>query len=523
MTSPPVQVLLVEDNPGDARLLREMLGETDTFNAELTHFGSIKEAVAHLATNVANIILLDLELPDAVGLGAVRTVHSVAPRIPLVVLTGRDDDTLATKALQEGAQDYLIKGKIETATLVRAIRHAIERQRMQVEIDQVRRLQLQLRDEFISTVSHELRTPLTSIRGALGLLEARALGALPDKAQTMVTIALQNSERLVRIINDILDVEKIRSGGLEMHIESVPLATLLQNALIVNQSYGVKYQVRFVLEAPPADVQVAADPDRLMQVMANLLSNAAKFSPSGSEVRVRVSEDGARIRVAVEDHGTGIPEGFRGRVFEKFAQADSSTSRRFEGTGLGLSITRQLLEAMGGTVGFSTVTGQGTIFYFELPRAGETLQLEQISSASDTARCRVLIFGDDPGGTHELNGMPRILHVEDDRDLSRVLEAALTGNAEVVLACTLESAEKLLHDAHFSLLLLDMCLPDGSGLSLLEHLPSLTTHPMPVVILSVSEVARDVQQRVAATLVKSRVSEAHIVQTILALVQRPQG
>jgi signal transduction histidine kinase len=523
MSTPPIQVLLVEDNLGDARLLEEMLTDTGSIKVKLTHHACMKDAVGHLETNVANIVLLDLGLPDANGIAAVRQMHAVAPRLPLVVLTGLDDEGIATQALQEGAQDYLIKGQIQGQTLVRALRYAIERKRLQVETEQVRRLQLQLRDEFISTVSHELRTPLTSIRGGLGLIEAGVLGKLPEKAEAMVKIALQNSERLVHIINDILDVEKIKSGGLEMHIESVPLKALLEQAIEVNQPYGVKYQVRFQLADSPAGIEVAADAGRLMQVMANLLSNAAKFSPAGGgAVKVRAFERGECVRVEVEDRGTGIPEEFRKRVFEKFAQADSSSSRRFEGTGLGLSITRDLIKAMNGTIGFTTQAGQGTTFYFELPQAGLTLQLAQTTAQSDTQQCRVLIFGDESSNSLQNGSTPRLLHVEDDADLSHVLQIALAGNAEVVLACTIQAAESLLRESSFSLLLLDIDLPDGSGLNLLEQLPNLTTHPLPVVILSVSEVTRQVQQRVAAALVKSCVSEAHIVQTILSLMPRAE-
>jgi signal transduction histidine kinase len=514
-----LQVLLIEDNPGDARLLQEIFRDTPSVKVELTHLGCMKDALTHLATKDANIVLLDLGLPDASGIAAVRALHAVAPRIPLVVLTGLDDEAVATQALQEGAQDYLVKGQIHAQMLVRALRHSIERKRMQVETEQVRRLQLQLRDEFISTVSHELRTPLTSIRGGLGLIEAGVLGKLPEKAEAMVKIALQNSERLVRIINDILDVEKIKSGGLEMRIESMPLTAFLQEAITVNQSYGVKYQVRFELEDSTSNIEIAGDPDRLMQVMSNLMSNAAKFSPAGAVVHVRALERDGHVRVEVQDYGTGIPEAFRNRVFEKFAQADSSSSRRFEGTGLGLSITRQLLEAMGGTIGFTTEVGQGTTFYFNLPQAGQTLQMARIDPLTDTQRCRVLIFGDNTEESRERISTPRVLHVEDDVDLSHVIQVALTGNADVVLASTLEHAEALLRETPFALLLLDMGLPDGSGLTLLERLPSITTHPMPVVILSASEVSREVEQRVAAALVKSRVSEAHIVQTILSLVK----
>ena len=231
-----------------------------------------------------------------------------------------------------------------------------------------------LKNEFISTVSHELRTPLTSIRGSLGLLAGGALGPLPEKASSMVKIAHQNSERLVRIINDILDIEKIEAGKLELHAAALPLRDLLGQALEVNQSYADKYQVRLVLEPVPEGAAVLADPDRLMQVMANLLSNAAKFSQPDSTVNIRASDQGVRMRIEVEDHGEGIPEEFRSRIFDKFAQADGSSSRRFEGTGLGLSITRQLLEAMGGSIGFQSMVGRGTTFYIELPRAPEAVR-----------------------------------------------------------------------------------------------------------------------------------------------------
>jgi signal transduction histidine kinase len=516
MSALPVQVLLVEDNPGDARLLQEMLGEPSSFSTELTQCSNLADALSHLATLRSNVVLLDLGLPDAAGISAVRKVRAAAERIALVVLTGLDDEGVATQALTEGAQDYLIKGQIGSQALLRAIRYAIERQRMQVETDEIRKLQLHLRNEFISMVSHELRTPLTSIRGALGLINGGALGQLPEKAKAMVQIAHQNSERLVRIINDILDMEKINSGGLEMRLEPVAVTEFLTQALAVNQVYGVKYQVRFVLESAPTKAKISADPDRLMQVMANLLSNAAKFSAPGSVVRVRASERDMLIRIEVEDYGTGIPEEFRARVFEKFAQADSSASRRFEGTGLGLSITRRLLEAMDGVIGFTTITGEGTTFYFELPRATQTAQLRILQEQSDTANCKLMVVGKNSAEVAAHAGIPRILHVEDDVDLSQVIEAALAGNAVVMAARNLQQAETLLREGSYSLLLLDLSLSDGDGLTLLERLPELCTHPMPVVILSASEVPHDVQQRVAATLVKSRVSEAHIVKTILS-------
>jgi CheY-like chemotaxis protein len=207
----------------------------------------------------------------------------------------------------------------------------------------------------------------------------------------------------------------------------------------------------------------------------------------------------------------GIPESFRSRIFEKFAQADATSSRRFDGTGLGLSITRQLVQAMGGSIGFTTAVGEGTTFSFQLPAAGEDLAAE----LSSTARHRVLIYGENAAGdTAVAQAVPRILHVEDDLDLSQVIETALAGRADIVTAPTLQKAQEYLRNGDFSLVVLDLSLPDGNGLELLNQLEDET----PIVILSVSEVPRMVQRRVAAALVKSRLSEAEVVNTILSLV-----
>jgi PAS domain S-box-containing protein len=371
-----------------------------------------------------------------------------------------------------------------------------------------------IKNEFIATVSHELRTPLTSIRGSLGLIEGGALGKLPEKAGAMLKIAYQNCERLVRIINDILDAEKIQSGGAGLHLRSVPVTAVLKQALAVNEGYGAKYAVRFVLEGTPAYKAFLADADRLMQVMANLLSNAAKFSPHGAEVVVRASVRGARVRVEVEDHGTGIPEEFRGRIFDKFAQADSSNSRRFEGTGLGLSITRQLVEAMGGTIGFQSTIGQGTIFYFELPQADHAPTSAPLADLEATPSRYNDLCAPAKGET-----LPRVLHAEDDKDLGNFIDVALAGKADVTTARTIQAAELLLSEKTFSLLILDLGLPDGDGLDLLL-LPAFADRSMPVVILSATEPTREVQERVTIALVKSRVSEAHIIQTILSLLPK---
>jgi PAS domain S-box-containing protein len=224
----------------------------------------------------------------------------------------------------------------------------------------------QMKSDFISVVSHELRTPLTSIRGSLGLLAGGVVGELPEKARELVHIAAKNSERLVRLINDILDVEKIESGQMSFRFVPQELMPLVEQALDSNRAYAEPFDVGLrVFEAAPG-VRVRADADRVAQVLANLLSNAAKFSPRGGTVEVRVARHGDGVRVAVTDRGPGIQPAFQERVFEKFAQADVSSTRQKGGTGLGLTISRAIVERHGGRMGF--VTGsEGTTFWFDLP------------------------------------------------------------------------------------------------------------------------------------------------------------
>ena len=224
-----------------------------------------------------------------------------------------------------------------------------------------------MKSEFISTVSHELRTPLTSIKGSLGLVKSGTVGAIPDKLKRMLDIAYENSDRLVRLINDILDIEKIAAGKMEFSMAPLELEPLLERAIEANREYGAQYGVSFVLTESVAQAQVEGDHGRLMQVLANLLSNAAKFSPRASRVEIALRRHGNGFRIAVADQGPGIPKEFRGRIFQRFAQADSSDTRQKGGTGLGLSITRAIVERHGGAIGFDTEPGKGTTFYFDLP------------------------------------------------------------------------------------------------------------------------------------------------------------
>lgn len=234
------------------------------------------------------------------------------------------------------------------------------------DVTEKRNSQLMKR-EFVSTVSHELRTPLTAISGSLGLLLGGAVGAMPEKANQLLRIANENTKRLLRLINDLLDFEKLDAGKLEFSHEFCDARMLAHSAIELNQGLGSRYDVSLALDWPvQGRALIKVDPMRFQQIMANLLSNAAKYSPPEGVITLSGQQQDQHIVFSVRDHGKGIPDEFRDRVFERFSQADSSDTRRAGGTGLGLAICRELTLAMGGTIDFETGP-DGTTFHVAFP------------------------------------------------------------------------------------------------------------------------------------------------------------
>ena len=223
-----------------------------------------------------------------------------------------------------------------------------------------------MKSEFITTVSHELRTPLTSIRGSLGLLAGGAVGNISHSAKKMVDIAYKNSERLTRLVNDILDIKRIEGGKLAFRIAPLDLTCLVEQVIEANRGYGEQFGVTFVLTESIPGAHIQGDADRLIQVFTNLLSNAAKFSPADGTVEVAVTRQNHLLRVGVTDHGPGVPDAFRARIFGKFAQADGSASRQNGGVGLGLSIAKAIVERHGGRLDYISAPGQGATFFVDL-------------------------------------------------------------------------------------------------------------------------------------------------------------
>ncbi len=361
-----------------------------------------------------------------------------------------------------------------------------------VDISLRRRME-QMKTEFISTVSHELRTPLTAIRGALGMLVGGIAGEIGSSARPLLDIAHKNSERLVRLINDILDIEKLEAGRLPFHFSRCDVQGLVGQALEDLRPYADEYGVSLSFATANGPVAEAnLDPDRFAQVMANLLSNAIKHSPAGGVVSIDLRGDGQTLEIGVQDQGQGIPEDFRSRIFERFAQADASDARKRGGTGLGLAITRTLVQQMQGRIGFDSQEGQGTRFWIRLPLAPAQIQAQpQPQTQAQT--------GTPPGATSlqpaadERQPPARILLLEPDVQAAEQLAIALQQQGYATLiADTAAQARELLAEFSVQALTLSPALNDEDSISFLQSLRSQAGYRhLPVLIVSLQPQRRD--------------------------------
>ena len=317
-----------------------------------------------------------------------------------------------------------------------------------IDISERKRMD-RLKDEFVSTVSHELRTPLTSIAGSLGLLVGGAAGELPEAALRLIRIAQNNSQRLVRLINDILDIEKIESGQTVFKFRRIDARGLVEQVIDANRGFADSFGVRVRFDSGPAG-EIYVDADRLAQVLTNLLSNAIKFSPPDTEAVVGIEDRDGTLRITFRDRGPGIPDEFRPRIFEKFAQADATSERKKGGTGLGLSIARQIVLRLGGTIGFEDAPGGGTIFFVELPNWAQIA--ERATDSGGSARAA------------------RILLCEDDPDVALALRESLRSMGfSIDFAHTPADAITRAQATTYALIVVDLDIPDG-GTQLIRRL-----------------------------------------------------
>jgi signal transduction histidine kinase len=499
MEDKPVRVLLVEDNPGDARLLQFTLAEAGRDDFELEHVDRLSAGLERLASGGIELVLLDLSLPDSHGLDTFSAIQAQAPQVPVVVLSGLDDREVAVTAVRMGAQDYLVKGKVDADLLVRAIRYAGERHAAKQEIrrrteqlEEARReleeraeaLQeanerLQeldrLKSSFLASMTHELRTPLNSIIGFSEVLIDGVVGPVsPDQSECLENI-LTSGEHLMALINDILDLSKIEAGRLTLEPTPFKVHDLLGNVeSTIRPLLDKKSQVLRVEEEEEALPLLKADVFRIKQVLLNLLSNACKFTPKEGVITLscRLADPKAML-FSVADTGIGIKTEDQDIIFEEFRQAHKERpDEGATGTGLGLTISRRLAGMHGGSLWVESEYGEGATFHCLLP----------VSGPPQTA-------GEQPDDESQSREERLAIVVERDRLMCNLLALHLRQAGYTPLPRYGESSVlTLARDARPDFIALDMAPFDGEGLRLLSGLKSHPkTKSIPVVAMSRQE------------------------------------
>ncbi|QRN96188.1 HAMP domain-containing histidine kinase [Archangium violaceum] len=363
----PLRLLLVEDNPGDARLLQEELKEVPSVRFEVRHVTRMAEALAVVSEPGLDVVLLDLALPDGQGISNIERMLQAAPMLPLVVLTGTDDEQLSMKAVHAGAQDYLVKGQVTGPLLVRALRYAIERKRAEegLKREEAARQTAVFREQFLGILGHDLRNPLQAISGNAALL--LRYGGLSEPQRKAVNRISISADRMARMISDILDFTRTRLGG------GYPLQRTWMNLHDVLRQVVEELEVAHPKRRFELGVSGTGwgewDSDRIAQAASNLVGNAVQYSPEDSAVRVLARDEGDGVRVEVHNLGSPIPSERLPHIFDPFVRGrDGARSGSRSGLGLGLYITHEIVKAHGGALQVRSTEAEGTCFWLNLPR-----------------------------------------------------------------------------------------------------------------------------------------------------------
>ena len=423
---------------------------------------SAADAARQIDADARESLLVTLLLLAMIVLATVASLRRVASTLDAIVFDARSlaagDHRAAVRSVAGGSREL---GQLGEAFGTLAAAVAEREHGLRDDIRQLKEVE-RLKNDFVSTVSHELRTPLTAIRGALGLVLAGTTGAVAARTRDLLQIGLQNTERLIRLINDILDVERIEAGHLLVRREPCELAEILQTTVESLRTVSMEAHVSVVLEAGEGAV-VTGDPDRLVQVFTNLISNAVRFSPRGEVVTVTLRTTATSVVVFVSDRGPGIPLEFRRRIFGKFQQADPAVTSG--GAGLGLSIVRAIVERHGGSIRFDSAPGHGTTFITELPYTALTASVAAIGQ-----------------GAH------RLLVVDDDRDMLSVLRSLCESVGAVTAVGSPDEAWRALSTSAYDAIVIDPSSPNSAAIQLVRRVRQLPSYgDVPVLVFSSRE------------------------------------
>ena len=362
-------VLLIEDNPGDARLVRLRLVEGQS-DVRVNCVSRLSEGIASLSKETPTLVLLDLNLPDSRGAETYRRVMEHAPNVPVVVLSGQDDEALAIKAVHQGVQDYLLKGNLSSKHLERAIRYAVERQGLLLALEISQKQRLEFKNQFLSHVSHELRTPLTCIHQYVTLLLDGLAGAMAPEQSDHLKTVLKSVNQLHAMIRDLLEATRAESGKLRVEPRCVALGELVKQTVAMLRPTADAKKVGLEIGLDQRLPLVHVDPDRVLEVLINLVDNAIKFTPAEGSVMVQASmveADPGFVYVSVTDTGRGISPEAKALIFERLYQDPDSVDDHRAGLGLGLFISREIVRLHEGRIWVSSELGQGSTFSFTLP------------------------------------------------------------------------------------------------------------------------------------------------------------
>jgi signal transduction histidine kinase len=359
----PIRVLLIEDNEEDIIWAKRAL--SGAVSSEIFLSNSLESGLAQLKEKTFDIVISDINLLDASGVEVIDKISAAAADSTLVLLTGQNEDTFALKAMQHGAQDYILKGSLEPSHFLRAIRYAIERKHLKDELRATHAMLDHIKSDFVSTVSHELRTPLTIIREAVSLVFEGNAGELNADQSDLLKMALGSVDRLKNIINDLLDISKIEAGRVSINRSVFDIVVLFKEVVSRFTSTNEASENPVPIVLPSGVFEVCADRDRVAQVAINLVANAIKFTKVG-KIQICIVEKTGIVECSITDTGIGVSQENIPRLFEKFYQVNPSPGGKNRGTGLGLAISKQLVELNGGELWYEKPSEGGSKFVFSL-------------------------------------------------------------------------------------------------------------------------------------------------------------
>jgi len=438
MPDKPIKILLVEDNPGDARLIKETLSEAAADQFEFACAERLDLALEHVAQHDFDVILLDLTLPDSSGLHTFERMHAQAPMVPTIVLTGLDVETLGTDAVQKGAQDYLIKGQVDTPLLVRSVRYAIERKLLQNQLLQSNRLESV--GKLAAGVAHEINNPLAVVMGFSQLLLDQDL---PSSAEEDVRRIYEHAQRASKVMENLLAFARKHTP--ERH--QIDITAALANAVALKAHGFSVSNVEVILDPSPDIPHTMADEYQLQQVFLNIIANAGEAmveAYGGGVLRISAGQVDNKLRVSFADDGPGISPETLTKIFDPFF----TTKEVGKGTGLGLSICYGIIREHDGKIWAESPPGEGTTMHVELPIVSPDALLE--STTSNTPANQTL--------------KQHILVVDDESGIRKLLHRGLSGAGHTVdLSSDGQEAWDMMQENSYDCIIADLKMPGMSG------------------------------------------------------------